>query len=201
MRDSQGLLTVKVKARSAGSDTNALLKLTCGDSDTTLVVGAEDQDYCVLLPCPTSDDVKVRLTSSVAKLRVILTDVAVFAGNDFNLIDESNTACHNGIDGRTFIVDDVTPGTYLVRVQAVYTDGTVSPWSDGLRVNVDGYPGDVNRDGAINIADINSVINVVLDNATSSRRTIRACDINGDGSVNIADINLLINKILQSQPL
>ena len=201
MRDSQGLLTVKVKARSAGSDTNALLKLTCGDSDTTLVVGAEDQDYCVLLPCPTSDDVKVRLTSSVAKLRVILTDVAVFAGNDFNLIDESNTACHNGIDGRTFIVDDVTPGTYLVRVQAVYTDGTVSPWSDGLRVNVDGYPGDVNRDGAINIADINSVINVVLDNAASSRRTIRACDINGDGSVNIADINLLINKILQSQPL
>ena len=200
MRDSQGLLTVKVKARCSGSDTNALLKFTCGDNDTTLLVGAEDEEYCVLLPCPIDNDVKVRLTNSVPKLRVILTDVAVFSGDDLTIADEATTVCHKGIDGRTFIVDKVTPGTYSLRVQAVYTDGNISSWSNNVRVLIEGYSGDVNRDGTINIADINTVINVVLDN-TASRRTINACDINGDGSVNIADISLLISKILQDQSL
>ena len=51
--------------------------------------------------------------------------------------------------------------------------------------------GDVNSDGEINIADINSVIDMIL----SSNDDI-AGDVNDDGEINIADINTLIDLIL-----
>ena len=50
---------------------------------------------------------------------------------------------------------------------------------------------DVNNDGAVNIADVNAVINMILSESVSS-----AGDANDDGTVNIADINAIINKIL-----
>ena len=51
--------------------------------------------------------------------------------------------------------------------------------------------GDVNGDGAINISDVNALIDLILRSAYSS-----AGDVNGDGSVNITDINALINIII-----
>ena len=51
--------------------------------------------------------------------------------------------------------------------------------------------GDVNGDGEVNIADINSVIDLILSGAFST-----AADVNGDGEVNIADVNAVIGIIL-----
>lgn len=51
--------------------------------------------------------------------------------------------------------------------------------------------GDVNADGEVNIADVNALIDIVLEENTSTR-----ADVNGDGEVNIADINALIDLIL-----
>lgn len=50
---------------------------------------------------------------------------------------------------------------------------------------------DVNLDGEINIADVNSVIDMILTSGSTSNG-----DVNGDGEVNIADINTLIDAIL-----
>ncbi len=50
---------------------------------------------------------------------------------------------------------------------------------------------DVNLDGEVNIADVNSVIDLIMDNDS-----IGTGDVNGDGEVNIADINTLIDAIL-----
>ena len=55
--------------------------------------------------------------------------------------------------------------------------------------------GDVNCDGAINIADINSIIDIILSGATG----ISTADVNGDGEVNIADINVIIDLILYNK--
>jgi hypothetical protein len=52
--------------------------------------------------------------------------------------------------------------------------------------------GDVNGDLEINIADINSVIDIILDGTAITP----AADVNGDGEVNIADINVIIDIIL-----
>ena len=53
-------------------------------------------------------------------------------------------------------------------------------------------PGDVNTDGEVNIADVNSVIDIILKGTGGTP----AADVNGDGEVNIADINTLIALIL-----
>jgi len=50
---------------------------------------------------------------------------------------------------------------------------------------------DVNRDGEVNIADINALIDLILSGSTDE-----VGDVNADGEVNIADVNAVINKIL-----
>ena len=145
----------------------------------------------------TTKDVKVKLTNSVATHRVALSSVEVSAGDDYTPLDVSTIVEHYGITGNSFKVNVTTPGTYAMRVQTVYTDGTVSPWSNLTRVEILGSIGDLNNDGIINIADINVLINVVLGN-TASRRTHQASDLNRDGVANIADMNALINIILNN---
>ena len=51
--------------------------------------------------------------------------------------------------------------------------------------------GDVNNDGEVNIADVNAVIDMILDGGSNA-----AADVNGDGEINIADINAIIDIIL-----
>ena len=50
---------------------------------------------------------------------------------------------------------------------------------------------DVNLDGEVNIADVNAVIDLIMDSGDG-----RTGDVNGDGEVNIADINAIIDAIL-----
>ena len=52
--------------------------------------------------------------------------------------------------------------------------------------------GDVNGDLEVNIADVNSVIDIILDGMAVTA----AADVNGDGEINIADINVIIDIIL-----
>ena len=56
---------------------------------------------------------------------------------------------------------------------------------------LNGLKGDVNGDNAVNISDVNLVINMIL-----SGNGTTAGDVNGDGTINIGDINYIINVIL-----
>ena len=51
--------------------------------------------------------------------------------------------------------------------------------------------GDVNLDGEVNIADVNTVIDLILTSGS-----LPTADVNGDGEINIADVNALISIIL-----
>lgn len=53
---------------------------------------------------------------------------------------------------------------------------------------------DVNRDGEVNIADINAVIHAVI-----CDKYISSNDVNRDGEVNIGDINTLVDRILRDE--
>jgi hypothetical protein len=92
-------------------------------------------------------------------------------------------------------MENMSPGYYALRVQTLYTNGVISPWSNRERVFIAWERGDVNHDGEINIADANQVVNAILMGTTSSH-AIAMCDINGDQEINIADINLIIKKII-----
>ena len=60
----------------------------------------------------------------------------------------------------------------------------------------DGNPCDVNRDGMVDIADVNAVINTMLGKVSSDDSQATASDVTGDGHVDIADVNAVINAML-----
>lgn len=55
--------------------------------------------------------------------------------------------------------------------------------------------GDVNGDGEINIADVTTLINLILRGGANPTDQ-PAADCNQDGSINIADVTVLINRVL-----
>ena len=76
--------------------------------------------------------------------------------------------------------------------------------ADDYRANENWYPyfghivddlkpvhGDVNGDGEVNIADVNAVIDIILNGSENP-----SGDVNDDGEINIADINAVIDIIL-----
>lgn len=56
-------------------------------------------------------------------------------------------------------------------------------------------PGDVNEDKNINVADISSTLNIIMD-AEGTKKAKKAADVNEDNRVNVADIYCIANYIL-----
>ena len=56
--------------------------------------------------------------------------------------------------------------------------------------------GDVNGDGAINVADIGAIIDVMAGNDADNAR---AADVNGDGNVDVSDIGVVIDLMAGKQ--
>lgn len=54
--------------------------------------------------------------------------------------------------------------------------------------------GDVNGDGKVDVADVNIIIDIILENATIEQYP--AADVTGDGKVDVADVNAVIDIIL-----
>ena len=60
--------------------------------------------------------------------------------------------------------------------------------------------GDVNMDGAVNIADVTTLIDFLL-GSNVSQFDAEAADVNNDGAINIADVTALIDRLLSSSDL
>ena len=92
--------------------------------------------------------------------------------------------------------------TYYVRARYAYrtlATGTTTQYTDYCDVRSFVYhtvlQGDVNGDREVGIADVNSLIAVILDGGADATTIMRA-DVNGDQEVGIADVNALIGIIL-----
>jgi len=68
-------------------------------------------------------------------------------------------------------------------------------WKNFMLKNV-GVLGDVNADGEVNLADINTLIDIIL-NGRADEDTMARADVNSDGEINVADVNTLINIIMK----
>ena len=55
--------------------------------------------------------------------------------------------------------------------------------------------GDVNGDGEVNIADVNTIIDIIL-GGSADEGTMKRADVNQDGEINIADINRELDLIM-----
>ena len=56
--------------------------------------------------------------------------------------------------------------------------------------------GDLNNDGTINVTDIISMVNIVLDPSQPTDNQLCVADLNNDGTINVVDIIALVNIIL-----
>jgi hypothetical protein len=120
--------------------------------------------------------------------------VSIRSGKDNSVINPDEAVQYDNITGKSFTLNGLQPGNYAMRVQAVYIDGSVSAWSEYQQLELKVLVGDVNLDNEVNIADINTAIDMIL---AGGQNLI--ADVNNDGEVNIADINALLDLILSGQ--
>jgi len=105
----------------------------------------------------------------------------------------ASSAFDNGDYVNTVVVS-VTDGTLKIGIKKETNEVSTSDWviMDNWKLFYLGestsIKGDVNGDGAVNVADISAIIDVMA--GTSS---IAAADVNGDGAVNVADISAVID--------
>jgi len=83
---------------------------------------------------------------------------------------------------------------YAYKVYVTTGDGR-SAWSNEITIDFsDGavLKGDLNNDGAVSIADVTALVNLILGNGTLSA----TADMNNDGIISIADVTKLVNVLL-----
>lgn len=137
---------------------------------------------------PASSEAKYRLTYSLDNGTTWETANA-FDGEDAITVPEKsevvatwllNLTASQPVIFRITMFGGGNAATYLDDFSLYYTDAEVNAY-------------DVNRDGEVNLGDVNSVINAILSPAEQHL----SADVNGDGEVNIGDINAIIQTILQ----
>lgn len=107
--------------------------------------------------------------------------------------------CEQSLENANFAIDledpDVVANGLKIKIDAEWAGGKDYEW--GWKVTIalasgdepgPGLKGDVNGDGAVNVADISAIISVMAGEATYT-----TADINGDGTVNVADISSVID--------
>ena len=92
-------------------------------------------------------------------------------------------ALPEGVQGREANVKFYINGAYVIYH---FSQGEAGPGPDPRQ------PGDYNNDGQVDIADVNTAIDMMLGKVAQDL----ILDMNGDGAVDIADINALIDKML-----
>ena len=81
----------------------------------------------------------------------------------------------------------------------VIKDGQIIYKGMRYNPNVPGdLPGDVNGDGEVNLADANSLIDIVVMGGNAGHTRTSAADVNEDGEISIADVNIVIEFILEN---
>ena len=68
--------------------------------------------------------------------------------------------------------------------------------TDELLSDFEGLLGDLNNDSILNILDIVSLVNIILEQSVPNEYESWASDINEDETINILDIVILVNLIL-----
>ena len=76
------------------------------------------------------------------------------------------------------------------------TDETIVPEHDASFVAVFAMKGDINNDNKVNITDLTSLVNIMLNKVTADERTFKVADLNNDSKINITDLTSLVNLML-----
>lgn len=127
--------------------------------------------------------------------------------NEYTIVDESETPTilFNKFNQTITIPEELEGKTFDVKVFA-----TLYKPTDSETAIIELYPvelkdnsapefklGDVNMDGEVGIADITSLVNIILNNDNPSVADYPMADVNQDGEVGIADVTALVSIVLE----
>ena len=197
-------MSIIIKAKNYTKGNNTTLTVATDIESTTLVLAKEVQTYLVVLDA--GEQPYVAFTAGyypeIQSIKIYggeITDPEPFA---FNLAGEAGE--YYLIEGITpdkfYTVNGLTPATpYLYRVKSIYVNGTESQWSNTKEVVLSsaggGARGDVDGDGVVNIADVTTLIDMLL----TGNDVSEVADCNLDGEINIADVTALIDYLMSGR--
>lgn len=141
------------------------------------------------------DDVQVEDLSGYA-IGAFIGDECVGVAMDNYLRIYSNTTDAAEVTFKAFDLENERPITVLsVSRDVTFASGSVVGTETApIILNCRSFlHGDVNGDGAVTIADVTALVNIILGKATD---IYNAADINNDSSITIADVTALVNLIL-----
>ena len=98
----------------------------------------------------------------------------------------------------SFIDNSIEMGnTYYYAVTSYYFDYIESDYSELIMVDTQNLlMGDVNGDSLINVVDVITIVNFILNNAEPTSTEFYISDMNEDGQINVVDIISIVNVIL-----
>lgn len=167
----------------------SIINTETGDADTIIVRDNTPRDYEVEITTNRKRAQRIGFRT-LAGQAVVLQNVQILAGTADYTITTLQT------DTTTATVANLTTGTYRYATRAIFPDNTFGGWSNVQSVTLTEHvPGDINNDNIVDIADLNAIISLILENRTNVN-----ADLNNDGSIDIADLNAMINIILGKQP-
>lgn len=112
---------------------------------------------------------------------------------DKNFIQITDLAVNYNMDDEITL----TPGVYYLRPvsnsEELYDEILAEDWPITLHFTQTAVKGDVNGDGAVDIADLTKLIDVMKSNTTYEQRY----DINNDSYINIKDVNALSSMLIE----
>ena len=136
---------------------------------------------------PGSSEAKYRLTYSLDNGTTWETANA-FDGEDAVTVPEKSQMV------ATWLLDLTADQSAIFRI-TMFGGGNAATYLDDFSLyytQPEGNAFDVNGDGEVNLADVNTLLDIILSGDQSSL----SADVNGDGEINIGDINALIEAIL-----
>ena len=157
--------------------------------------------YTFVLDCNTSDYIKITSHGlpDMRYVKVYAGDLTAAMQLKANETGDETYRVITGITDKNYTVTNLTEnGTFYFYVMANYTDGGVCDSNiEEVTLFGEGHayePGDVNHDNNVDIVDVTTMIDDLLN---GTHVCCENCgDLNGDGKMDITDVTALINFLL-----
>ena len=111
----------------------------------------------------------------------------------FNIIFDQGDQSVDPSLKQTVDIGPVTQDVYYEIADMVNGKFTVNDVTSQYQGGTETRPGDVNGDGAVNVSDVTTLVNMILGVVTMDKD---AGDVDGNGTVNVSDVTALVNIIL-----